>query len=115
MDLTSGTHRDEPVPVPAVFVLGDTALSRAAKRLVDRELGDCRVVTPQTFAGDDEVEIEVDEQAKQQGMGPHIDLGEGVVQKHEPGRVGSGARYGGEVGGRSGEERQVTQDLLLAL
>src|ERR1019366_22986 len=73
------------------------------------------MVAPQTFTGDDEVEIKVDEQAEQQGMGPHIDLGESVIQKHEPGREGRGARYGGEVRGRSSKERQVAQDLLLAL
>src|SRR5665647_3422066 len=73
------------------------------------------MVAPQTLAGDHEIEIEIDEQAEQQRMGPYINLGESIIQKHEPGRVRSGPRYGGEVGRRSGEERQVTQDLLLAL
>ena len=54
------------MPVPGVAVLRDAALPRRAECLVDRQRRHGRVVTPQPFAGEDEVQVEVHEQPEQQ-------------------------------------------------
>ena len=40
--------------------------------------------------GHHEVEVELHEQSKQQRVGAHVDLREGVVEQHQPRRIGRG-------------------------
>ena len=103
------------MPVPGVAVLRDAALPRRPQRLVDRQRRHGRMVAPQPLAGQDEVQVEVDEQPEQQRVGAHVDLREGVVEQDQAGRVRRGAGHRGEMRGRSSEQRQVADDLLLTL
>lgn len=77
--------------------------------------GHRREAAPHALAGEHEVEAELDEQAKQLGVGGRVDLGEGIVEEQEPRRSGRPTSDGVEVGGGGGEQSEVGDHSLLAL
>lgn len=94
---------------------GHTSYVRVAQALVDVQGRYVGPVPDEAFAGEDEVEVQVDQDAAEAGVGGLVDLGEGVVEQDQAGGVRGCFGEAGEVCRCGGEEDEVGQDALLAL
>lgn len=96
--------------VPGVVQGGHAAYVGITEALVDVQGRNLGPVAHEPLAGEDEVEIEVDEDTAQPAMGGFVDLGEGVVQEDQARRVRCRLGEAGEVGGCRGKEHEVGED-----